>query len=431
MTPAQAAQPTSQAIEFERVDLYPKQSAIVEDPARFTITEATTKAGKTMSHIEWQLEEISKIKRGNHWWVAPISDQADIAFRRAQNRLRGFIDSGGQLVKVCEPIPFEKNETRKFIQVFGAIWWFKSADKPDSLYGEDVYTLVPDEISRWKEDAWIACYSTLTATQGRAKLIGNVKGKKNFAYKLARKAEAGEPGWSYHKLTAYDAIEGGVIERDIVEQARRDLPPHVFKELYEAEAADDGTNPFGYEAIEKCEQLELSTKPTKVFGVDLAKSVDWTWIIGLDEDGNTTLSERWQAPWNITKDRLINLIGNTKALIDSTGNGDPIVEDIQKKCPRVEGYKFTSNSKQQLMEGLASALQRQAIGWHGSNLQNELEAFEFSYTATGVKYSAPDGMHDDGVCALALANRLHSSFVPVEYKSEKRNTSRFAGESRR
>ena len=38
-------------------------------------------------------------------------------------------------------------------------------------------------------------------------------------------------------------------------------------------------------------------------------------------------------------------------------------------------------------------------GW----LPAELEAFEFSYTATGVKYEAPKGYHDDGVMALGLA----------------------------
>jgi hypothetical protein len=36
-------------------------------------------------------------------------------------------------------------------------------------------------------------------------------------------------------------------------------------------------------------------------------------------------------------------------------------------------------------------------------LKNELESFEFTYTATGVRYEAPKGEHDDGVIALALA----------------------------
>ena len=38
-------------------------------------------------------------------------------------------------------------------------------------------------------------------------------------------------------------------------------------------------------------------------------------------------------------------------------------------------------------------------GW----LVRELEAFEFTYTQTGVRYEAPPGTHDDGVMALALS----------------------------
>jgi hypothetical protein len=34
---------------------------------------------------------------------------------------------------------------------------------------------------------------------------------------------------------------------------------------------------------------------------------------------------------------------------------------------------------------------------------DELECFEYEYTRTGVRYSAPEGYHDDCVIALALA----------------------------
>lgn len=368
-----------------------------------------------MSHIEWILDVAISLGRGNHWWVAPVSEQADIAFRRTKYRLRGLIDSGGQLVNTGQNYVFDHNETRKFIVIGGATIWFKSADKPDSLFGEDVYTLVGDEVTRWKKESWDACYTTLTATQGRAKLIGNVKGKKNFAYKLARKAEAGEPNWGYHKLTADDAIEGGVIDQEIVEQARRDLAPEVFKELYEAEASDDGSNPFGMEAIDACFVPSKSMAATAVYGIDLAKSVDWTWIIGLDKHGNQTFSERFQDNWETTSSRIIQVVGSTPALIDSTGVGDPIVERIQKSCPRAEGYKFTSPSKQQLMEGLAYSLQNKRVKYYDERLKSELEDFEYEYTRTGVRYSAPEGLHDDGVCALALAARnLDNLPIPVE-----------------
>ena len=55
------------------------------------------------------------------------------------------------------------------------------------------------------------------------------------------------------------------------------------------------------------------------------------------------------------------------------------------------------------MEGLATAIHTQEIRFPDGWLVNELEAFEYEYTRTGVKYSAPTGLHDDGVCALALA----------------------------
>ncbi len=45
-------------------------------------------------------------------------------------------------------------------------------------------------------------------------------------------------------------------------------------------------------------------------------------------------------------------------LIDSTGAGDPIFEDLQRDGLPVSGFRFTSTSKQQLMEGLASAIQQ-------------------------------------------------------------------------
>ena len=45
----------------------------------------------------------------------------------------------------------------------GATIWFKGGDKPDSLYGEDVYGAVIDEASRCKEEVWSAVRSTITA----------------------------------------------------------------------------------------------------------------------------------------------------------------------------------------------------------------------------------------------------------------------------
>ena len=107
-----------------------------------------------------------------------------------------------------------------------------------------------------------------------------------------------------------------------------------------------------------------------------------------------------------------------RALVDSTGVGDPVLEDLQRASGRdpesdgqqFEGYKFTSASKQQLMEGLALAIQTSAVTFPPGPITQELETFEYEHTATGTRYSAPDGFHDDCVMALALAvqHRSHA-----------------------
>jgi hypothetical protein len=68
-----------------------------------------------------------------------------------------------------------------------------------------------------------------------------------------------------------------------------------------------------------------------------------------------------------------------------------------------QGYSFTRPSKQKLMEGLAVAIQTKAISFPAGHIVDELEMFEYEYTPTGTRYTAPEGFHDDCVCSLALA----------------------------
>ena len=69
----------------------------------------------------------------------------------------------------------------------------------------------------------------------------------------------------------------------------------------------------------------------------------------------------------------------------------------------VVGFKFTSPSKQQLMEGLSLAIQQEDIHFPDGQIVSELKDFGYEFTRTGVRYSAPEGFHDDCVCGLALA----------------------------
>lgn len=399
-----------QPIEYTRPTLYAKQSEFVDCPARYTMCEATTKAGKTFGCLVWQAERVmADMKAGhNHWWTAPVSDQARIAYSRVKIWLRT-----SNLIDLCQT-----NETKQFI-VFphGVVWWFKGAERPDLLYGEDVYSLVIDEASRVREESWHALRSTITSTHAPVKMIGNVKGRKNWFYRLCRRAESGDDNMAYFKLTALDAVAGGVLPQSEIEDARAMLPEAVFKELYMAEPSEDGSNPFGIDAIAKCHVANPSDQPSAVHGADLARKVDYTWLVGLDRQGAMTTSDRWQMNWGATKDRILLTCAHTPTLVDATGVGDSIVEDLMNMGMNVEGYVFTSTSKQVLMEALAVAIQQQSLKIYDDTLINELESFEYEATRTGVRYTAPEGMHDDGVCALALANWALRSFQPTEFHS--------------
>ncbi len=418
----------AKVIHYAGASLYPKQRAALFDPARISVTEASTKAGKTVGALAWLFEQAAvEGKEGrNYWWTAPVFGQADIAYRR-----------------MCLKLPrayYKPNQSKLTVTlVNGARIWFKSAERPDDLYGEDVYAVVMDEASRMREEAWHAIRSTLTYTQGPVRMIGNVKGRKNWFYRLARAAEAGADGMAYHRITALDAVEAGVLDAEEIESARRDFKrlgkEGAFRQLYMAEAADDGDNPFGLAAIEACivPGLEttfeagdsLWTLPNagypKAAGVDLAgrgalnqttvstdeaMARDYTAIILLDRDGMATHVQRFRKSHTETATEVHRVVRNTMALIDSTGAGDALVEGFQRRGDmRVEGYTFSDRSRQDLLEDLALKIGDQAVQFPDGWLRDELDSFEFRYERRGIRFAVPEGMHDDGAMGLALAGK--------------------------
>jgi len=322
-------------------------------------------------------------------------------------------------VQISDKDFFKANETNLVITLInGAKIEFKTGEKPDNLYGDDVYAAVFDEFTRARETAWHALRSTLTATAGKCKFIGNAKDKKNWGNKLAMRAKAGQdPDYVYFKITAYDAAAAGMKTKDgrpfldEVEAAKRDLPESVFNELYLAEASEDGSNPFGLKFIAAICQPALSTQPSVAYGIDLARKVDYVSIIGLDKLGTMSHYHNFtKVGWQQTID-TIKYLPNLPMAMDSTGVGDVVLSQVEQVQHQVEGYIFNQASKQRLMEGLAVGIQqrRLLIADDGNvvngtgKLRHQLEQFEFEYTRTGIRYSAPDGEHDDDVCALALA----------------------------
>ena len=217
---------TARSAHYTRPWLAPYQLSAIFCSERYAVVEATTKAGKTAACLVWIFEQAAESSAGrNHWWVAPVYAQAEIAYKRMKRAIPRAL--------------FKSNDTERFIELAnGAIVSFKSGEKPDNLFGEDVYSAVIDEASRLRADSWHAVRSTLSATRGPARIIGNVRGRLNWAYDMARRAERGAIGMHYAKITWHDAVAAGILDAAEIEDARTHLPPSVFRELYEAEPAD-------------------------------------------------------------------------------------------------------------------------------------------------------------------------------------------------
>lgn len=369
---------------------HPGQRQVIDGAARFNVLECGRRFGKTKLglYVASQLAA-----RGQPVaWFAPTYKYLPEVWREAERTL-----------KPLEP-KIHVQDRRIEIPATGGVWDFWSLDQPDAGRGRKYKRVVIDEagIIRDLEIAWTeAIRPTLADLKGDAWFLGTPKGR-NFFHRLFARGEAGEEGWRSWRLptTANPYIDPAEIEA-----ARRDMPPAAFDQEFMGIPADDGGNPFGLDAIRRQTRQGLSRRPPVAIGGDLAKSQDYTVVCGLDALGDCCLLERWQSDWGQTRRRLLDMIGDVPALLDSTGVGDPIVEDLARDRWNIEGFKFTSTSKQQLFEGLAAGIQRGEISFPEGWLTAELSNFEYEYVRGGVRYSAPAGLHDDGVCALALARK--------------------------
>jgi hypothetical protein len=304
------------------------------------------------------------------------------------------------ILTALQPLISRKHDNQRIELITGGSIEFWSLENPLAGRSRKYKVAIIDEaaFNRNLWESWTeAIRPTLTDLKGSAWFMSTPKGKNDF-YKLWMRGQTGEPDWMSWQMPT---ITNPFIDASEIESARRDLPELAFAQEYLAEFNDNVANPFGLDKIRVCTG-QMSNEPAVCFGIDLAKSFDWTVIIGLDRFGVVCYFERFQRPWNETKE-IIRRLPRAAIKIDSTGVGDPITEDIQRERGDVHSFKYTSTSKQQLMEGLAAAIHQRRVIYPEGTIRAELESFEYQMTGTGVKYTAPPGLHDDCVNALALA----------------------------
>jgi phage FluMu gp28-like protein len=368
------------------------QRVVLDSAARFRVLKCGRRWGKSL--ISQSISVEYGIEKKKVAYITPTYQLGKVFFQ--------------ELIKELPSKILTKNEADLVINfITGGSIRFFTGERLDNMRGLKFHLAIVDEASYIAnlEDGWNnAIRPTLTDYKGKAIFLSTPKGR-NFFYSLFMRH--GEPDWEAFSFSTYD---NPFIDPKEIDDAKRQLPRAVFEQEYMANPMENAANPFGSDNIRACIK-PLSKLPTMYYGIDLAKSVDWTVIIGLDKNGDVSYYQRFQKDWKQTKDFILTIDRSKPVLIDSTGVGDAIVEDIQKSFQKMTGFKFSSSSKQQLMEGLASSIHKNEISVLSGVMQDELEIFEYRYTSTGVKYTAPDGFHDDTVIALALSDKCR-----IDYK---------------
>jgi hypothetical protein len=304
--------------------------------------------------------------------------------------------------------------------------WFLSADNPDSIRGFGFQGLVIDEAASIPRDVWhYVLRPTIAQTLGWAVFVSTPKGRNWFYDIFERGMDSTEKDYASFSFPSNASPYFPAKEWD---EAKRTLPEDVFRQEYMAEFMEDSAGVFrGVDAclIEDCRLKIEDFHRHVVIGCDVAKHTDWTVLIAMDaETGRCFAMERFNMlDWPIQKERIVGFARKWggRVILDATGVGDPIYDDLKQVLPDIEGFKLTAVSKTELVQRLIVAVEQRQVGWPAGGgpivdcrlksedcwrvLTAEMKRYEYEIRpGGGITYGAPSGYHDDCVMALGLAN---------------------------
>jgi hypothetical protein len=385
---------------------HPGQIELHRSAARFRVCATGRRWGKTLAGDMEIFKYAVDHPRSFCLWVAPIYDQARIAWR--------------MLDRVPDDL-VRRQETLLEMELWnGSRIKFGSGEKPRHLEGHAINRLICDETSFLKRELWENSLSpALADTGGDAIFFGKPFGK-NWFYELWMRGQRnaqGEPinpqfpDWqSFHFPTENNPYVPNVS----IEAAKLALPCAVFEQEFLAKFLDDGAGVFRgvREALRGYIQKDPVPGRSYGMGVDIARKEDWTVLTVIDL---TTRQIVWvdrfnKIDWPFIEARIVATAikyNNAIVGIDSTGVGDPVYQNLKRKGLSIRPYQFTNESKKDLIENAVIEIEFERIHLPVDIPEvflHELDIFQSEYTKAGnVRYSAPEGYHDDCVISVCLA----------------------------
>ena len=399
---------------WNRIDYkpHPKQKIIHDCRVRFRALCTGRRFGKSvLASREAIFNLFVENQRG--WIVAPNYELCKKVFREI-------------IILLNTHFPkyiLKQSEANNYIKlVTGSELVGKSADNPVSLLGEGLDFLIIDEAASIKKEVWQEYLRpTLADKEGWALFISTPKGKNWFYEEFVRGQDRKiKDIQSWNFLTS----DNPYIPREEIKQAKRTLPKRVFLQEFQGVFIEDIGGVF--RGVRDCISGRLEEPdPNRsyVMGVDLAKYQDFTVVIVMDKvNKQVVYFDRFhKLDWNFQKNKIANVIrryNNCQCIIDATGIGDPIYDDLNRLGLNIVPYKISGTSKKPLIENLSLNIQDGLIKYPDiPELINELNIYAYKQSSTTghTAYSAPEGYHDDIVIALALACWSLKSEVIIDF----------------
>lgn len=387
------------------IEAYPLQKQIEDDPHRFRVVSCGRRWGKTYMAMreafQMMLRRYTETKRRQRGWiVSPTFPLVREDWLVAEQLLKDAIISKHQ------------TDMRMDFGPFGFLE-FKSAERDDEgLRGAGLDFCVVDEASRVTRKAWEqGIRPSLSDKQGRAIFISTPKGK-NWFFDMF--VQGKDPQNQQIKSWQYPTFTNPHFPKEEWDVIVKTTPELILKQEYLADFLDDEASVF--RNINRCIRGTLqppNDKEEYTIGLDLGKAEDFTVCVVLRNSDCQLVHiyKQNQVDWSLQKKQILSIFNQYRrslVFIDSTGIGDPIEEDLRKSGVTTRNYHFTNQSKYELVEQLMVGIEQGLIGIPDCQetqfLIQELKNFTYETLPTGrLRYSAPEGQHDDGVMALGLA----------------------------
>ena len=288
------------------------------------------------------------------------------------------------------------------------------------LRGYTAHMVICDEAAFMPEDVITqVLFPMLSTTDGYAIFLSTPWGRDHFFYRAFM-----DPGYSVHKVRSEECP---LIKPEFLEEMRRNMTREAYLMEYEAEFVEALNSYFPQDLIRGCVEkaqrlgLELHTSLEGEYprgdyyaGLDLGKLQDYTvlTVVRVESDVVKLIFMRefpLETPYTNVIGYLVRAnekFGFMKVLVDQTGVGEPIVEEIKSQgVSCAEGVKFTADIKERLLSNLKLLMEQGRLALpYNRRLCQQINEQRYEYMKSGhIRFSHPERSHDDMLWSLALA----------------------------